>query len=182
MARWRLRDAHYLNVPGIEWEYKEQDRETGRSARKVYNVPLYLNPQWVQDWNDPDGIVVTNKYDPAHRRDHLFIGSPTPDMEPIDDEAQKISQEFIDAGVWKHPIDSLNMTYSESRLSDFEREIAQIMAGQMLKHDKPLPNVSLQGIDPKKFDELQAQVIELMHQNARLQNQLDERPGVKRRM
>ena len=181
MARWRLRDAHYLAVPGIEWEYKESDRETGRQARKVYEVPLYLNPTWVQDWNDPDGIVVSNRYDPAHRRDYVFVGSPTPDMEPLDEEATKISQGFIDAGAWVHPIDSLNMTYSESRLSDFEREIAQLWATQMAKSDKPLPNVSLQGVDPKKFEALNEQVKALMEQNAKMQAQLLE-PGFRRRV
>ena len=184
MARWLLRDAHYLSVPGTEWEYKESDRETGQQARKIYEVPIYLNPKWEGDWNDRElgGIVVSDKYDPAHRRDIVFTGPPTPDMEPLDDEAQAISQKYIDAGAWKHPIESMNMTYSESRLSDFEREIAQIMAGQMMKKDVPLPNVSLQGVDPKKFDELQRQVEALMSQNAKLQAQILESPKSFRRI
>jgi hypothetical protein len=176
MARWMLKDAHYLSVPGIEWEYKENDRETGRSARKVYEVPLYLNPTWTQDWNDPDGIVVSNRYDAAHRRDVVFTGPPTPDMEPLDDEATSISNEH--RADWKHPIESLNMTYSESRLSDFEREIAQLMATKMVQSDKPLPNVSIKGVDPKKFEELQEQVKQLMDLNAVLQVELLEKKKV----
>jgi hypothetical protein len=167
MARWMLKDAHYLSVPGTEWEYKETDRETGRQARKIYEVPLYLDPKWTQDWNDPDGIIVSNRYDAAHRRDIVFTGPPTPDMEPIDDEATEISNRY--RADWKHPIESLNMTYSESRLSEFERAIAQIVADKGVAHMQEMPNVSAKGIDPKKFEELQAQVAELMSVNAVLQ-------------
>jgi hypothetical protein len=41
MARFRLKDKHYLHVlPGTEWEQKELDQVTGKQARKVYLVPL----------------------------------------------------------------------------------------------------------------------------------------------
>jgi hypothetical protein len=180
MARWMLKDAHYLSVPGIEWEYKETDRETGRQARKVYEVPLYLNPTWTQDWNDPGGIVVSNRFDAAHRRDIVFVGPPTPDMEPLDDEAIEISNKY--RAEWKHPIESLNMTYSESRLSEFERSIAEFMANKGVEQMKTMPNVSAKGIDPKKFEELQVQVAELMSVNAVLQAeaQLGKKTGSRR--
>jgi FtsZ-interacting cell division protein YlmF len=97
-------------------------------------------------------------------------------MEPLDDEATKISNEH--RADWKHPIDSLNMTYSESRLSDFEREIAQLMATKMVQADKPFPNVSIKGVDPKKFEELQEQVKQLMDLNAVLQVELLEKKKV----
>jgi hypothetical protein len=61
------------------------------------------------------------------------------------------------------------MTYSESRLSEFERAIAQIVADKGVAQMKEMPNVSTKGIDPKKFEELQAQVAELMSVNAVLQ-------------
>src|SRR5262245_52055330 len=107
MARWRLTQPQYPAVAGTEWEYKKSDRETGRQTRKVYEVPLYLDPKDAADWNyrSDESIIVTNKFDPAFRRDIVFVGPPTPDMEPIDDEAKAISQKYIDSGAWQHPID-----------------------------------------------------------------------------
>lgn len=181
MARWRLTDAHYLNVPGIEWEYKESDRETGRQARKVYHVPLYLNPKNREDWNYPqdEAIIVSNREDRAHPRDLVFVGPPTPDMEPIDDEAKAISQDYHDRGVWKHPIENLNMTYSQSMLSEFEQQLAALLAGQTPK--TPQKSVSAKGVDPDDFAKLQEQVAALMEQNMRLQQQLASKPGIARR-
>ena len=88
-------------------------------------------------------VVVTNKFNPSHPRDHVFVGPPTPNMEPLDDEAQAISDK--ESKNWIHPIESLNMTYSESRLSEFEREIAVILAGKVDEKRQP-PNLSLGGV------------------------------------
>lgn len=175
MARWRLRDAHYINVPGTEWEYSETDQATGRRLRKVYDVPLYLNPKDPADCNYPGEIIVSNKLDPAYRRDILFSGPPTPDMEPIDDEAQEISQGFIDSGAWKHPIESMNMTYSQSVLSEFEQEMAKLLTKNV---QITMPNIATGGISQKQFDDLQSTVKQLMEQNATLQAQmLDKKEG-----
>lgn len=178
MARWSLKDSHYLSVPGTEWEYKESDRESGRQARKIYEVPVYLNPKTQGDWNYPSEqlIIVSSKYDPKYPRDIIFTGPPTPDMEPIDEEAREISQGYIDRGAWKHPIEALNMTYSESRLSEFERALAETLAGVKAQ----VPSVSTSGVSAKQFNELQAQVQQLMEQNARLQAQVLEKPKVRR--
>src|SRR5262245_3142990 len=180
MARWRLLEPHYLNVPGTEWEYKESDRETGRQARRIYPVPLYLDPKYHQDINDRENewVVVSHAYDKAHHRDYVFVGSPTPNMEPIDEEAERISQGHIDRGDWVHPIESLNMTYSQSVLSEFEQRIAQLVvdkANQSKPFDPP-PNVSTAGVSQKQFDELQGMVKQLMEQNASLQAQLLDKP------
>jgi len=180
MARWRLTDAHYLNVPGTEWEYKESDRETGRQARKVYEVPLHLDPKNPADWNNraEEAIYVSTKYDGAHPRDYVFIGPPTPDMEPIDEEARLISQGYIESGAWQHPIDSINMTYSQSVLSDFERQLAQVLAN--VSKTSPPPNLSLGGVSQESFDKLQEQVAQLMEQNAKLQAEASERNAERR--
>ena len=169
MARWRLTDSHYLAVEGTEWEYKEQNRETGRQARKVYEVPMYLNPKDNADWNYPrdEAIIVSNKFDPAHPRDIVFRGTPTPDMEPLDDEAQAISD--AERKNWIHPIEALNMTYSESRLSEFERGIAELLAKGVPKMTHSPQTVSLSGIDPEAFEKLQQQVATLMERNAELE-------------
>jgi len=48
MARYRLKDKHYLNVTidgqPTEWEHKEQSQATGKEIRKRYLVPTLLNP------------------------------------------------------------------------------------------------------------------------------------------
>lgn len=168
MARWKLMEAHYLAVPGTEWEYKETNRETGRQARKVYEVPLYLNPADPADWTDRanEMVVVSNAYNAAHPRDIVFTGPPTPNMEPIDAEAEAISA--AESKNWIHPIESLNMTYSESRLSEFEREIASILAGKVQENRKA-PNLSLSGVSVEDFEKLQQQVAMLMERNMQLE-------------
>ena len=183
MARWRLTQAHYLAVPGTEWEYKESDRETGRQARKVFEVPLYLDPKDAADWNyrSDESIIVTNKFDPAFRRDYVFVGPPTPDMEPIDDEAREITQGFIDSGAWQHPIDSLNMNYSQSVLSDFERQLTQVLAS-VAKQQPMAQAVSLGGISQEAFEKLQQQVAALMERNAQLEEAMVEKKAAGRRV
>lgn len=112
MARWRLRSAHYLKVPGTEYEHKETDRATGKQAKKVFPVPLYLNPEDQADCNYPGEIIVTDKKShPAYPKDIYFVGQPTPEMEPLDEEAEKISASF--AKKWEHPIESLPTTMSQ---------------------------------------------------------------------
>lgn len=179
MARWKLLEAHYLSVPGTEWEYKETNRETGRMARKVYEVPLYLDPKDPADWNDraEEAIFVSNKYDPAHARDYVFVGPPTPNMEAIDDEAKAISD--AESSKWIHPIESLNMTYSESRLSEFERAIATMVANNMPEQKAP-PNLSLGAISNADFEKLQQQVAMLMERNAQLEAEMSKQRPARR--
>src|SRR5215467_2829712 len=110
MARWRLTEPHYLKVPGTFWEQNETDRETGRRKRIEHPVPLYLNPSHPSDWtHKPSGlghitaggnsftegvIIVAYKDKTDDKKDIIFEGDPTPGMEPIDDEAQAISDSF----------------------------------------------------------------------------------------
>ena len=154
MARWRLTAPHYINVPGTEWEYKETNRDTGRQGRKVFEVPLHLDPDQPADQNYPGEVVVCHE-GKGQARDIIFLGEPTPDMEPIDDEARKLSDSLRHK--WIHPIESLGSqgVYGEGLIEAFQREIAKISAGQ---------NVSTKGIDPAEFAKLQAQVMELTSQ------------------
>lgn len=128
MARWRLMQPHYLNTPGTSWEYVENDRTTGKPIRRSFDVPTFLHPESPSDWNYKDGddgyIVVSNKQDNAYPKDYLFASDPTPDMEPLDDEAREISASF--AGKWKHPIESLpgNGGYSQSILDGLQGQLA----------------------------------------------------------
>jgi hypothetical protein len=134
MARWYLTAAHYLKVPGTEWEYKETDRMTGKQKRKVFPVPLYLNPADDSDCNFRHGIpgvtdepmIVVASVGRGLPGDIEFEGPPTPDMEPLDDEAREISAQW--APQWVHPIEDLpgqgGMSYSQSILSDLEAQVA----------------------------------------------------------
>ena len=60
MARWRLTQKHYLNIPGSEWEYSETDRTSGRQARHRYVVPALLDPDSPNDRNREGDVVVPN--------------------------------------------------------------------------------------------------------------------------
>jgi hypothetical protein len=130
MARWRLIAPHYLQVPGTEWEYKEVDRKTGRPKTQKFAVPLLLDPSQPQDWTHQNGrdegeinVCYEGKGD---SNDIVFIGEPTPDMMPLDDEAKKISAGF--AAKWKHPIESLPGAYSEHLLDDLQQQVADVQA------------------------------------------------------
>ena len=104
MARWKLTQKHYLNVPGTLWEYTENDRATGRPKRKQFPVPRFLDPDDTSDWNyidmrDPrgnaiDGSIVVAWEGSAKEKDLVFEGQPTPDMVPLDDEAKEISSKL----------------------------------------------------------------------------------------
>lgn len=119
MARWRLMTGHYLNVVSddepIVWEHKETDRNTGKTARKAFPVPLLMDPNDPADHNYPGEIIVTNAKDPAFRKDIVFLGDPTPDMMPLDQEAEEISESL--ASQWKHPIESLPGTIEPDELT-----------------------------------------------------------------
>lgn len=165
MARWRLLGKHYLNVPGTEWEYKETSKDTGKQARKMFAVPTYLNPEDPADFNYPGEIIVANAASAQYPRDIVFIGSPTPEMEPIDDEAVAISES--EKHKWIHPIESLpGQGYSQSLLDDLTRQLANAIAGNAAK---PAAPVVVSGIDPADFAKLQEQVATLMARNLELE-------------
>lgn len=169
--RWRLTAAHYLKVPGTEWEHKETSRETGKQARRVFPVPALLNPDDPADCNYPGEIIVCHE-GKGQGRDITFEGEPTPDMEPLDDEAKKLSAEL--APKWQHPIDTLpgnGQDYSQMLIKMFEKQMLQAQAANP---------VSLAGVDPSKFEELQKQVQQLVQQNAQLVAQLAKSPDQRR--
>lgn len=159
MARWRLKDKHYLSCPGTEWEQKEVDLNTGKQARKVYTVPRHLDPDSPDDQNYRGEIIVCHD-GKGQDRDIVFIGDPTADMEPLDEEAEKISTAVARRRV--HPIESLSSTVDAPR------------------------SVSA-GVDPEAFRQMQANIEGLMQANADLQARLAaaEAPpakGVERRV
>ena len=105
MARWRLTASHYLNtVKPAEYEIVEEDTENGGTMRTRLSVPRYFD---VEDRTRLQGNNVTNARGnyivcwegKGERGDIEFRGQPTPDMEPLDDEAAEISAKLRD--VWE---------------------------------------------------------------------------------
>lgn len=105
--RWRLQEPHYLNVPGTEYDYKEMNQTTRKQVRKVFPVPLLLDPKEPTDWNYPDEIIVAHEVEGAHNipRDIIFVGPPTLSMEPLNQAAVELSHKVLKTS--KHPMDSL---------------------------------------------------------------------------
>jgi hypothetical protein len=164
MARWKLTVGHYLNTePPVEIEFKETDRNTGRQARKVYKVPRLLDPKDAADHNYPElGEIIVCDGNNPEPRDIVFLGEPTPDMEPIDAEAKKISQRFIDSGKWTKKEEGLD--FGESLIKNFMAKMDQLV--------QPISS----GVDPQAFATMQEQMKVLMEQNAKLQSQLLDKP------
>lgn len=169
MARWRLRSAHYLNVPGTEWEYKETDRTTGKNGRKVFPVPLFLNPDDAADHNYPrEGEIIVCHEGKGAAKDIIFLGEPTPEMEPIDEEAEAISASL--ASKWQHPIESLSGQgpgYTQSLLAGLEKQLSDAIKNQLTAPAAPVPTNSVSAED---FNKLQEQVATLMARNAELES------------
>ena len=103
MARWRLTQKHYLNVPGTVYEHKETSNY-GKQVRKNFTVPLFLDPEDPNDCNYNFGgesrapnqngigeIIVAHATGAERPRDIIFEGAPTIDMVPLDEEAIAIS-------------------------------------------------------------------------------------------
>jgi hypothetical protein len=122
--RWRLTEAHHLNIDTlpdgtkVEWEHKETSRESGRAVRKLFPVPMFLEPKDAADHNYPGEIIVAHAVDGCHnlRQDYIFTGPPTRGMEPLNEAAETITEEWKHR--WNNPVESLpangGMTGAES--------------------------------------------------------------------
>ncbi len=163
MARWSLRNSHYLNVPGNEWMHEETDRETGRRNRKMFPVPQLLDPNNPQDQNYRElGRIIVCHEGKGEPRDIIFLGEPTPEMEPMDQEAEEISKSL--RAKWEHPIDTLP---ANGGMDEKETAFMKHMMEAFSKSAAP-QNTSVPVAD---FEALKAQVAELMKQNAELKAQ-----------
>lgn len=176
MARWKLTATHYLNVPGTEWEYEETTRATGKRFRKRFEVPLYLSTEDAE-YQNRDGEVIVAWAGSAIGTDVIFVGNPTPDMEPRDAEAEAISERL--RPTWVHAIESLPSTgdFSQSLLTMFEKQIEALGGLQA----SPAANISGKGVDPAEFAALQEQVKALILRNAELEAK-DEPTATARRV
>lgn len=140
--RWRLINAHYLKVAElpdgtkVEWEHRETSRESGRTVRKLFQVPILLDPRDGADCNYPGEIIVAHAVEGAHnlRQDIIFVGEPTPEMEPLNEAAQAINDSL--QAKWTHPIDTLptnggmnpgERAFMEGMMSEFAKEIGKAL-------------------------------------------------------
>ena len=112
MARWELMTDHYSNTEeGAEWEHNETDLVTGKANRKRFPVPTYL----------PKGTIVCRGR--GQRGDIAILGDPTPDMVPLDDEAEAISATFHEH--WAYKPDTVARDYSQSLIADMADRMTQ---------------------------------------------------------
>lgn len=122
--RWKLMCPHYLNLAGgTEWEYVEVSG--GKSRRHKYLVPRHLDPRDPGDWNsrwgqrstggvvgNEEGEVVVCHPGQGQPGDYEFVGDPSPDMMPLDDEAKALSESFADR--WSYRPDGAEQSFSQS--------------------------------------------------------------------
>lgn len=173
MARWRLTAPHYLNTEGIEYEHRELNTDTGVQARKIFLVPILLDPNTPGNSqrapNGEGGAYIVCHKGKGAPRDIILVGDPTPDMEPLDDEARAISESF--AGKWKHPIDSIgNEDYGATVAANFERQMTALfnkVGGAV--------SPATSGVNADDFAKLQEQVAALMAKNEELEGKLAKR-------
>lgn len=137
MANWKLVASHYLHLEDQSyWEFKSTDRTTGRVKIDRIPVPTLLNPEDPADWtrlirSATDGIVdkgegiiiVSDGVEPMPGA-KVFKGDPTPDMVPMDKDAEKKSAAH--SNQWKHPIESLETTYADRMLQDLNKSIEEV--------------------------------------------------------
>ena len=178
--RWRLRNAHYLNVISlgdgtkVEWEYKETSRQTGRQVRKLFPVPALLDPNDPADHNYPGDLIVAHEPNEdqvnTNRNEIYFVGEPTPEMEPLNEAAEALSNSL--RSKWEHPIESLaptgNMTPAESAFME-----------SMMKAFAGAAQVNNQTVPKEQYDELKARLDRFEAQLAAANKQQPE-PTVRR--
>lgn len=129
MARWKLMAPHYLNLTDkTEWEYMEVSN--GKHRRHRFVVPRVLDPRDPGDWNsrwgqdstnamvgNADGEIVVCLPGKGAPNDFEFLGEPTPDMMPLDDEAQAISASYSEK--WNYRPDNADSSFSQSLVDGF---------------------------------------------------------------
>lgn len=166
MARWRLRNSHYLNIlnprtgRSTEWEYQETDQINGETDRKVFSVPKLLDTNDPKCFNYPGVIIVCQQSADGkklgERDDIVFIGDPTPEMEPFDEDAEAISASM--QSKWTHPIETLpvngGMNGAESAFME------QMMAAFAKMSGGAIAPVSA-GPSKEEFEAVKAQLAEM---------------------
>lgn len=162
--QWRLKSSHYLNVPGTHWEQNETDRNTGKANRKVHSVGLLLNPDDAADCDRNGEIIVYTAVDGARppKFGHEFIGEPTPEMEPLNEEAEAISESLMKK--WEKPFDSFQTSadgeFSERLLAGLEKALNKASQGAVGE----TPGTTV--VPKAEYDALKDQLAKLQSQMA----------------
>lgn len=166
MARWRLTESHYLNSPGTKWRYSEID-SNGEAVEHNFVVPRLMDIKDPRHHTDKDaGVIVVCYEGKGQPSDRVFVGDPTPSMEPLDEEAREISARY--EGKWKHAIDSLPAQgFGNELLGALQAQLAAVAATQ--SPSSMAPNTAIKA---EEFSALKTQVDELVKQNQQLMAQL----------
>ena len=118
MARWKLACSHYINtVRQAKWRYSHTDRTTGENVEKEFIVPRLLDVNDPKCWtnrltmgapvsvggsaDNSEGEIIVCHPGKGEKSDVEFLGDPTPDMIPYDEEAETISATFKDHWAYK---------------------------------------------------------------------------------
>lgn len=159
--QWRLLKAHYLNVPGTFWEQTEISRDSGKQARKNHAVGLLLNPDDAADCDRNGEIIVYHLIDgatPPRGQCHQFIGDPTPEMEPINDEASAISASL--KGKWDKAFD----TFQTANDGDFSEKLLNGLQKALDKASQSGGLPPTEVVPLSEFNELKAQLAAIQKQ------------------
>jgi len=161
--QWRLRTAHYLNVPNTEYIHTEVSRDTGRQNRKSFQVPRLIDPTDPNDCNRDGDCIVYNLVEGATKMPRFaiqFIGDPTPEMEPLNDEAQALSDNFKEKWAKRFTSFELAGEVGEEYFQNLTRAIEKAIdkgGGRVTEPNQPV--VSLE-----QFNALQTQLTKLQAQ------------------
>lgn len=167
MARWRVTAKHYINAKQFgedtTWVREETNRDTGRAFRRTFVVPLYIDPEDPICINKNTGYCVVATDGAEMPGDIIILGPPTPDMEPLDDDARAITK--AESVKWKDPINSLPISIGD----DFGNQLLAMLTSQF-NSVAAQPNTSLKGAGPSEIDELKKMLVAQQEQIAKLIN------------
>lgn len=155
MARWKVTAKHYIHAEqyGQPTEYirEETNRDTGRTFRKSLLVPMFIDPEDPGCINRFTGMCVVATKGTEQPGDIVFFGPPTADMEPLDDEARRLSDE--ERPKWKSPIDGLPAQIGE----DFGAALLRGLEAQIANLQRqPQEAVSMKSASSNELAEMKA--------------------------
>jgi hypothetical protein len=165
MARWRVTAKHYVLAKqfGEEttWVREETNRDTGRAFRRTFTVPLYIDPEDPICINKNTGYCVVATEGSEMPGDITLLSPCTPDMEPLDDDARKITA--TETPKWKDPINSLPISIGD----DFGNQLLAMLTSQFNTVANN-PSVSLKGASGDQIAKLEAMLLAQQEQIAKL--------------
>lgn len=176
MARWRVTAKHYLNArqfgEDTTWVREETNRDTGRSFRRTFQVPLLIDPEDPICINKNVGYCVVATEGSEMPGDITLLSPCTPDMEPMDDDARQITA--AESKKWKDPINGLPIHVGE----DFGNQLLAMLTAQFNSVNVgDSKSVSLKGASNDEVAQLKAMLAQQQEQI----NQLltgDKRPPI----